>query len=130
MAVFHQGAPEEHAGKAAETALSLMSVTQDINRRRGENPISLHIGLNAGVASFGATRYDGIRGSRWVFTADGPVVNLASRIADSAEAGEIFLGPHIAEHLAATFEVRSVGDRELKNVSSPTEIFQLVREVR
>ena len=126
MAIFHEGAPIDHAIRASETALALMSATSDINRRRDESPIELHIGLHAGIASFGATRYEGFRGSRWVYTADGMVVSLASRIADCANGGEILLSPTMAERLPEGFRLESIGERSMKNVTNPIELHRLV----
>jgi adenylate cyclase len=130
MAIFHEGSPEELAVRASETALALMGATHDINRRLGEEPVELHIGLNAGMASFGATRYEGLKGKRWVFTADGMVVNLASRIADCAERGEVLLGPAIADRLKGRFKCESVGKRSMKNYDQSIELFRLAAEVR
>ena len=43
-------------------------------------PLTVHMGLNSGVALVGSTRFEGVRGARWTFTASGTVTNLVSRL--------------------------------------------------
>ena len=129
MAIFYEGKPEDHAIKAADTALALFSATADINRRRGRNPIELHAGMDAGIASVGTTRYEGLRGSRWVFTADGMIVNIASRLADIAQMGEIYMGSQLAHRLDGHFFHEAIGLHSLRNVKEPVEVYKLIGPV-
>ena len=55
------------------------------------HPLSIHMGLNSEFALVGSTRFEGLHGSRWTFTASGSVTNLAARLAGIAEAGKSWL---------------------------------------
>jgi class 3 adenylate cyclase len=44
-------------------------------------PIRLHVGINSGTAAVGATKIEGTAGTRWTYTASGPVTNVAARLA-------------------------------------------------
>ena len=94
MAIFEDGDPNKHAITAADTALALFATNDRLNAENSIQPLGIHIGINSGRALVGPTRYHGQRGVRWVFTADGPVINLAARLADVATDGpfSIFSG--------------------------------------
>jgi DNA-binding response OmpR family regulator len=79
MAIFQDGDPDRHAVKATDTALALLEANQRLNAENSIQPLGIHMGVNSGSALVGPTRYQGRRGVRWVFTADGPVINIAAR---------------------------------------------------
>lgn len=41
----------------------------------------------------GSTRFEGARGTRWMFTASGTVTNLAARLVGVAEGGHVVISP-------------------------------------
>ena len=59
------------------TALALLATTAVLNQENSEHPLSIHMGINSGVALVGSTRFEGLRGTRWTFTASGPVTFFA-----------------------------------------------------
>jgi class 3 adenylate cyclase len=83
------------------------------------------MGLNSGVALVGSTRFEGVRGARWTFTASGAVTNLASRLADLAKPGEILIGPETARRLGERYRLRRLGREHLKNINVPVEVYCL-----
>ena len=83
---------------------------------------AMHMGLNSGVALVGSTRFEGMRGSRWTFTASGTVTNLVSRLADIARAGEILIGPETARRLGERYRLQRLGWEQLKNIDTLVEI--------
>jgi class 3 adenylate cyclase len=83
----------------------------------------VHMGLNSGVALVGSTRFEGVRGARWTFTASGTVTNLAARLADIAQAGEILIGPETAQRLGDRYSLQRRGREQLKNIDIPVEIY-------
>ena len=109
MVVFQEGDPETHAVTAVDTALELFAVTETLNRDNGLEPLKLHMGINSGATLIGSTRFEGRHGSRWVFTADGPMTNLAARLADVAEPGQVALGPETVKRLGDRYPLRSLG---------------------
>src|SRR5262245_40416096 len=116
MAIFQDA---QHASTAADTALALLTATQDLNSENTVQPLAVHIGLNSGVALVGSTRFEGVRGARWTFTASGTVTNLASRLADIAQAGEILIGLETARRLGERYQLQQLGWEQLKKIDTP-----------
>ena len=89
-------------------------------------PLTVHMGLNSGVALVGSTRFEGVRGARWTFTASGTVTNLVSRLADIAQAGEILIGLETARRLGERYRLQRLGWEQLKKIDTPAvEIYCL-----
>ena len=84
MAIFQDA---QHARTAADTALALLTATQALNTDNAVQPLTVHMGLNF-MFLVGSTRFEGVHGVRWTFTASGTVTNLVSRLADIATAGQ------------------------------------------
>lgn len=75
------------------------------------------LGISIGMHTGTAVR----RGADWF----GSAVNLASRVADVARAGEVVLTEATREALGDFIGARSRGRRTLKNVAHPVELFEL-----
>jgi len=60
--------------------------------------------------------------ARWTYTALGPAVNLAARI---AEGGMILVGPETARRIDGVFATRELGKKQLKNVKDDVMIYQV-----
>jgi adenylate cyclase len=78
------------------------------------------LGIRVGVHTGTAVR----RGGDWF----GSAVNLASRVADLAESGEVLLTDATREKLEGGLAVRELGPRNFKNVAGPLSVYALVRE--
>jgi DNA-binding response OmpR family regulator len=103
MAIFQDGDACMHPRIAVEVALALLSTTEALNRTNGVQPLAIHIGVNSGRALVGLTRFEGIRGTRWTFTASGPVTNLAAQLASCADASELLVGAETARRLGGSY---------------------------
>lgn len=126
MAIFEDDDPENHAARAAGTALGLLEVTEQLNRDNAKNPLRVHMGFASGAALVGSTRFEGARGSRWTFTAHGPIVNLAARLAGLAQAGQILVGPYTVRLLGERYELSSLGAHRLKNIAQAVDVHELL----
>ncbi len=128
MVVFPGATPNDHAVKATKAAVEILKKTDDLNEQlKGIfEPISVHMGINSGVALIGPTKLEGTDSARWTYTALGPVINLAARIADVAEGGTILVGPETAQRIAGQFSTKEIGKKQLKNVRDEVMIFQVV----
>ena len=126
MAIFHGKGPEIHARMATDTAMALFCKTKAINEKGTGPSLALHMGINSGVASVGSTRFDGLRGTRWVFTAGGFMTNLAARLAGTAEANEILIGPETVKLLENRYPLKWLGSKRLKNITEPVDIHRIV----
>jgi CheY-like chemotaxis protein len=126
MAIFQEMDRHVHAVKAVDTALALLAVTEALNRDNSEHPLAVHIGLNSGIAFVGATRFEGLRGTRWTFTASGPVTNLAARLASVAQAGQILVGPETVRRLGDRYHLDKLGRERLKNIAEAVAIHRVL----
>jgi class 3 adenylate cyclase len=86
-------------------------------------PIALHIGINSGIALVGPTKLEGASGARWTYTASGSVTNLAARITELGQGGDIFVGPETARRIERHGAVRPLGPRSLKNIQEAVRIY-------
>lgn len=128
MIVFPGDDPREHAINAVKAALEILQKTDELNEQlKGIfDPISVHMGINSGIAAIGPTKYEGASGVRWTYTALGPVINLAARIAGVAEGGMICMGPETARRVEAQFACKEIGKQQLKNVKREVMIYRVV----
>jgi DNA-binding response OmpR family regulator len=126
MAIFQDADMHVHATTAVDTALALLAATEVLNRENGAQPLAIHMGLNSGLALVGSTRFEGLRGARWTFTASGPVTNLAARLASTAEAGQILVGPETARRLQNRYHLTRLGREHLKNLAEAVDIYRVL----
>ena len=126
MVVFQDGASETHFKVAVETAITLFAITEALNRDNALELLVLHMGVNSGMVLMGSTRFEGRRGSRWIYTADGPITNLAARLADLAKPGQIALSPETVKRVGAHFDLHHLGPKRLKNIAEPVDVYCIV----
>jgi class 3 adenylate cyclase len=128
LIIFHRIDPVSHSEQAARTALSLMDVTEELAAAASGPVVSVHIGISSGLAAVGSTRFEGLRGTRWVYSAEGFVTNLGSRLADLAEAGQILVCPETSRRLQRTHRLQSIGPRKLQGIAEAMEVHRLERQ--
>jgi DNA-binding response OmpR family regulator len=126
MAIFQDDDVHRHAIKAAETALALLAATDALNCDNRAQPLAIHMGINSGVALLGSTRFEGLRGTRWTFTASGPVTNLAARLANIADAGQILVGPQTVHRLGDRYRLQRLGRELLKNIAEAVDVHHIL----
>ena len=133
MIVF--GAPradEDHALHAMQCADVIRDIARQLNDKRrslGLAPINLRIGLNSG------TMQAGILGSeyRMEYTVVGDAVNVASRLCDTAGAGEILMSETVYDASnRARVVASSAGTIPVKGRARALQVFRLesMREQR
>ncbi len=89
MALF--GAPATHENdpeRAVAAALEMMAAIKEFNAQRGLE-LGMHFGINTGLVIAGSVGSD----ERLDYSVMGDTVNLASRLEDLSERGEILVGP-------------------------------------
>ncbi len=128
MIIFQGDDPVQHAVNAVATAVAIQAKVRRINRdNEGKHqPIKVNIGIGSGVCSVGSTRFEGVSGTRWTFTASGPVTNTAARIGALAKNGQILVGQETFNRVKDHFELVDFGRHELKNVAQPVQIYEVV----
>jgi class 3 adenylate cyclase len=123
MAVF--GAPvtqDDHARRAVNAALRMQSRMLEVNevrKTRGERPLGIGVGINSGVAvagNMGST-------NRLNYTVVGDAVNLASRLAGQARAGEILVSGATLRLAGDDVRAPLLGERALKGFSAEVQVY-------
>ena len=127
MVIFQDPDPRRHARAAVLTALGILKRTREINAELAEmsEPIALRIGVNSGLATVGATKIEGVTGTRWTYTASGQVTNLAARLAGVGEGDALIVGPATRARLDGEFTFEELGEQELKNVEPAVRVSRL-----
>jgi len=123
MAVF--GVPavrEDDALRAVRAAVEMRSALGDLNEqleRRWGVRLRVRTGVNTGEVVAG----DASRGQGF---ATGDAVNVAARLEQAAEAGQVLIGEHTYELVRDDVRVEPVAPLELKGKSEPVPAFRLV----
>jgi class 3 adenylate cyclase len=129
MAIFQDADVHAHTVTAVQTALALLDATAALNRTSSAPPLVIHMGLNSGRALVGSTRFEGAQGTRWTFTASGPVTNLAARLAATAKAGQLLVGPETVRRLGQRYQVERLGRESLRNLGKTVDIYRVLGPV-
>ena len=115
---------EDHADRAVRMAIAMQSRMNELREHWKDyydDVFSIGIGISTGWVTVGnigsATRTD--------YTVLGNQVNLAARLAERAESGEILLTDRTLRASNTTLEATLIDEVELKGVSRPTEIYRL-----
>jgi class 3 adenylate cyclase len=126
MILFQDDDPVHNATNAVRTALAIQQQVSTMNRTgRDMDPITVNIGINSGIAAVGSTRFEGLAGERWTYTASGPVTNIAARLAELATHGDTYLGEETATRVKNNFSLQFLGERQAKNVQEPILVYQV-----
>src|SRR5881296_2782007 len=125
MVIFQDGDARRHARAAVTTALALLRRAREINAAEPpDEPIALHVGVNTGRAAVGATKIEGTAGTRWTYTASGPVTNVAARLAALGD-DAIHLGEATTARLPSRIGLEDLGEVPLRNVEEPVRVYRL-----
>jgi class 3 adenylate cyclase len=123
MGVF--GAPvtqDDHARRAVAAAVRMregMAAFNAARAARGQPPLGVGVGINSGVAVAGNMGSS----NRLNYTVVGDVVNLASRLAGQAKAGEILISGATLRLAGEGVEAALLGGRALKGFSAEVEVY-------
>ena len=127
MAIF--GAPvahENHAVRACHAALSIQKAIYEYGEkvRKGCGvEFKMRIGLNSGPVIVGSIGDD----LRMDYTAVGDTTNLAARMESLARPGSILASRDTGRLVRDFFELRSLGEIEIKGKVEPQEHFELIK---
>jgi class 3 adenylate cyclase len=127
MALF--GAPMAHENdpeRALRAALDMMSALEAFNAEHSHlipKPLALHFGLNTGLVIAGGI---GTR-QRQDYSVMGDTVNLAARLEDLSEAGEVLVGEDTYRLTAPLFEFETRKPVAVKGKEKPVRVYRLLR---
>jgi len=122
MVWFNDPIPcDDPAARAVRMAVEMreaMSALTAVWHKRGHE-LDFSIGVALGYATIGRIGFEG----RYDYGAVGSVLNLASRLCDAAEPGQIVVGPRLLSEVEEIVEVTPIGALELKGFGKPVEAF-------
>jgi len=128
MVWFNDPIPcDEPAARAVRMALEMreaMSALTAAWHKRGHE-LDFSIGVALGYATIGRIGFEG----RYDYGAVGSVLNLASRLCDAAEPGQIVIGPRALSEVEDIVEATPLGALELKGFGKPVEAFAVTSAV-
>ncbi len=108
--------------KAIQTAIEMRRSLYNFNiEKKLPVPMDLHIGINTGVVVAGMV---GGRNKR-EFTVMGDTVNIASRLEDMSEEGQILVGAHTYEETKDEYNYRMVGSVPIVGRSKEIAVYEL-----
>ncbi len=125
MALF--GAPqahEKHAELACSAALEMMESLKEFNLRR-QTSMELHIGINSGLVIAGGIGSD----DKQQYSVMGDAVNLAARLKEVSESGEIFVGEETFALTNTRFEFEVLPIQAIKGKKNLLQAYQLLRKI-
>ncbi len=125
MAIFNDPVPcPDPAARAIRMAFAMRVAVDGLIerwRKRGYD-LGLGVGIAVGYATLGQIGFEG----RFHYGAIGTVLNLASRLCDAAEAGQILLTQRVYADVEDLAEVEPFGDLELKGFAKPVPTLNLL----
>ncbi len=130
MALF--GAPiahEDHAHRALRAALAIQEglgpVREDVRRQHGLE-FRVRIGINTGLVVVGAIGRD----LRMDYTAVGDTTNLAARLLNLAQPGQVVISDHTRHLTGGFFVFEDLGEFTVKGKTAPVRAFAVQSELR
>ena len=124
MVLFNDPLPcDDPAGDAVRLAVAMRARMAELctQWKRLGYRLGFGVGVSLGYATVGMVGFEG----RFDYTASGTAINLASRLCDEAEDGEILLSPRAGVAVEDSYQVESRGEISLKGIREPLEVFRL-----
>jgi class 3 adenylate cyclase len=87
--------------------------------------ILVNIGINTGQVLLGATMIKGTVGEHFTYTASGMITNIASRLCDLGNQGEIHLSSATAQLVMNHFTLDGPLETHLKNIRGMLPVYKL-----
>ncbi|MEM7303698.1 MAG: adenylate/guanylate cyclase domain-containing protein [Pseudomonadota bacterium] len=115
---------DDPAGEAIKLAIAMRVRMAELSKswKKLGHRLGFGVGVSLGYATVGMVGYEG----RYDYTASGTAVNLAARLCDHAEDGEILLSPRAFTAVEDDFDCEPTGEAKLKGIREPVEVYRLV----
>ncbi len=125
MVIFNDPLPcEDPTGDAVRLALAMRARMVGLCKtwKRHGHRLGFGVGISLGYATVGMVGSEG----RYDYTASGTAVNLAARLCDRAEDGEILISPRAFTAVEDGFDTESQGEVSIKGIREPIEVYRLI----
>lgn len=126
MVLFNDPLPcDDPAGEAVRLAIAMRARMAELCLRwkRMGHRLGFGVGVSLGYATVGLVGFEG----RFDYTASGTAINLASRLCDEAQDGEILLSPRAGMAVEGAFLIESRGEISFKGIREPLEVSRVIR---
>jgi class 3 adenylate cyclase len=125
MALYNTPLPDSrHAAQAVGAAVAIRDALPGLHRRfEPAHRLAINFGVHTGQAVVGNVGTAQIMD----FTAVGDTVNLAARLRESAQGGQILISDKTHAQLADRAEVRLVGPLQVKNRTEPVLTYEMLK---
>lgn len=124
MVYFNDPLPcPDPSARAVRLAVAMRRRVGDLARawREEGDHLDFGVGIASGYATLGTVGFD----ERIDYAAIGPVTNLASRLCDEAEGGQILINQRVQANVSDLVEANELGQMTLKGFSNPMRIFNV-----
>jgi class 3 adenylate cyclase len=126
MVFFNDPVPcPDPAERAVNMAIAMRETARGLTaswRRRG-HPLGFGVGVAQGYATLGQIGF----AERSDYTAIGTVTNLAARLCDAAQDGQILLARRVAVAVEGSATLEEVGDLSLKGLSQAVAVYNVAQ---
>ncbi len=129
MIIFKNDDAKTNAVNAVKAAFDIHEQNLQLNHEMADRfePVNVNIGINSGVALVGMTVFKGTLETRMTYTATGPATNLAARLADRAQGGDIIIGEETQKMIEGLWPAYDMGLVPLKGIDQSLRIYSLLR---
>ncbi len=125
MIIFNDPLPcDDPAGDAVRMAVAMRARMDALKlgwQKLGHR-LGFGVGVSLGYATVGVVGFEG----RFDYTANGSSVNLAARLADEAQDGQILISARAQAAVEGSFGTEAVGELELKGFHQPVPAFAVI----
>jgi adenylate cyclase len=125
MVVFNDPVPVDNpALRAVQMALTMRATLQRLIEkwRRLGHDLGFGIGISHGYATLGIIGFEG----RFDYSAIGTVCNVASRLCDEAQSGQILIAPRVLTAIEKEIACEPVGEFALKGLRRPMQVHNVI----
>jgi class 3 adenylate cyclase len=125
MVLFNDPIPcDDPAGDAVRLTVAMRARMAELSKdwKRMGFRLGFGVGVSLGYATVGIVGYE----ERSDYTASGTAINVASRLCEMAEDGEILLSIRAAIAVEENFPSVFTGEVTLKGIREPVEVFRLI----
>ncbi len=125
MVIFNDPLPcDDPVAAATKLACEMRAAFKEIQAhwRKLGHDLGLGIGIAYGYATLGLIGSEG----RYDYTAIGNVVNIAARLCDRAEDGEIFVDKRAQIEIHGEARIEAIGLLDLKGIGTQVETFKVI----
>ncbi len=126
MVIFNDPLPcDDPAGEAVKLGVAMRARMGELcaEWRKLGHRLGFGVGISLGYATVGMVGSEG----RYDYTASGTAVNLAARLCDHADDGEILISPRAFRAVEEAVEADAGGELLLKGIQTPVDVMRVTR---